>query len=262
MKRLVLLIFFLFFLFCQGVSAATLNIQNAPATINESDEFSVDVSLACSGCSDSYLRGVLYDNGTSYFGYTQDNSGNFSNATGSNCTTFFKISQADLVAGSWSGKIKFKPDPNSSNYKGSGEYSFKVGRYTSSCSSPSVWSNEVVVSIIGPTSTPTSVPSAASSFSPTKSPTPSPTLVLIPKVTSKSVKGASTSVTKAFATLSATPSNLGSNIGKASVLGESQTNKNRLILIITLLLGAVLFIIAAGIIIKKYWREIIEWLNI
>lgn len=266
MKRLVPL-FFLYFLLPQNIFAATLSIQNTPSSVNQSDEFSVDVSLGCSGCADSYLRGVFYDSGTSYFGYTQDNSGNFSNAPGSNCTTFFKIAQSDLVSGSWSGKIKFKPDSSSAYFKGSGEYSFKVGRYTSSCSSPSVWSQEVVIDIVGPTSTPTSAPSATPNFSPTKTPTPylSTASTLTPKTISKAVKSASTVARKDSTASGKNTSNISSpspTVKKQSlVAGESDSNKDRLILTIVLFSGAILFIIAAGILIKKYRSEITQWIN-
>lgn len=270
MKRLVLLIFFLFFLFSQKASAASITIQNTPSTINESDEFSVDVSLNCSGCSDSYLRGVFYESGTSYFGYTQDNIGSFSNAAGSNCTTFYKIAQSDLVSGSWSGKIKFKPDSGSSYYKGSGEYSFKVGRYTSSCTSPSVWSPEILISIIGPSSTPTNALSATPTVSSAKTstPTPSPTIIsskITPKPTAKaSVKSASIAVKK-DATVAGQDNFYRLNITPTVTFGNKKEEipalKNNPSFLITLSVGGILFIIAAGIFIKKYQSEIWEWIN-
>ena len=166
MRKLFFLFFLLLFLSivsANRVFAATLTISNSPAIIDQSQEFRADVSLSCSGCSDSYLRGVFYPSGTSYFGYTQDNNENWSNAPGSNCTTFFKVAQTDLLSGSWSGTLKFKPDISSPYYNGPGEYSFKVGRYTSSCSSPSVWSQEITIAITGPTPTPTPAPTSASS---------------------------------------------------------------------------------------------------
>ncbi len=176
---LCLEIFFIF-LFSFPVFAAALSISNVPSTIDQSQEFEVDVSLSCSGCDDSYLRGVFYPSGTSYFGYTQDNSGSWSNASGSNCTTFLKVAQSDLQAGTWNGKVRVKLDTNNAYYKGPGGYFFKVGRYTSSCGSP-VWSSETTISVTGPTPTPlptatlipTSIP--ANTPTPTKTPTPTPT---------------------------------------------------------------------------------------
>lgn len=179
--RLILLIFTSLIFTPSVLAAQSLSITNIPSTIDRSQEFSINASLVCSGCSDSYLRGVFYPSGTSYFGYTQDNNGNWSNAPGSGCTTYFKIAQSDLQGGSWSGVLKFKPDKDSPYYNGPGEYLFKVGRYTSSCSSPSVWSTETTIAITGPTPTPT--PSPISTPIPTSSPTSVPTVTPRPTST-------------------------------------------------------------------------------
>lgn len=183
-----MLLIFIFFLFPQKklLAAQTITIGSTPSSIDQSQEFSANVSLSCSGCSDSYLRGVFYPTGTSYFGYTQDNSGNWSNSPGSGCLSYFKVAQTDLVGGSWSGTLKFKPDKDSSYYNGPGEYIFKVGRYTASCSSPSVWSNETTIAITGPTPTPTTGSSTSSPAS-TNTPTPTkiPTNTLTPTPTAK-----------------------------------------------------------------------------
>ncbi len=157
----------------------SLTVDNLPVTIDQAQEFKLNINFSCSSCGDSYLRGVFYPSGTSYFGYTQDNNGIWSNAPGSNCTSFFKIAQTDLDYGSsWSGEIKFKPDPQSSYYTGPGEYSFKVGRYSSSCSSP-LWSTEATVAITGPAPTPVSDFTPSTSL-PSHTPTPTPTLTSSP----------------------------------------------------------------------------------
>jgi len=177
MLKILSLIFLLFFFFPQKTLAAELSTGNIPATIEQSQEFEIDINLSCPGCGDSYLRGVFYPSGNKYFGFTQDNLGNWSNAPGTNCTTFYKISKSNLTAeGTWNGKVKFKPDAESSNYSGPGDYLFKVGRYTPSCGSPSVWSSEATIAITGPTPTPspTTTPSSTPITSPTKTPTPKP----------------------------------------------------------------------------------------
>lgn len=48
--------------------------------------------------------------------------------------------------GRWEGKIKVRPDSFDSGFKGTGEYFFKVGRYTASGNGP-VWSNELSIKI-------------------------------------------------------------------------------------------------------------------
>lgn len=190
MKKLVWIIALIVIsFFPKNVLAATqISVSNVPSNIGESTEFDVLVSLVCSSCTtDSYLRGVFYPSGSSYFGYTKDNNGNWSNTSGSNCTSYFKVSLADLLEGSWSGRLTFKPDTESSFYNGSGEYLFKVGRYTPSCGSPT-WSLESTISIIGPTKTPTPLPTSVPTDTPiptktptpTKSPTPLPSKTITP----------------------------------------------------------------------------------
>ena len=161
---LVPFLLFIFFNFQVAYSATqSLSISGTPLTLDQSQEFEINVLLSCPSCStDSYLRGVFYPSGTSYFGYTQDNFGNWSNAAGGSCTTYFKIAQSDLSKdGTWSGKLKFKPDKDNAYFNGPGEYLFKLGRYTPSCSSPSVWSSEATVAITGPSPTPTNSPTGA-----------------------------------------------------------------------------------------------------
>lgn len=170
----------------------SLSIGDTPSTIDQSQEFQVDIDFSCPNCtSDSYLRGVFYPSGSSYFGFTQDNNGNWTNATGGNCTAYFKITQLDLnQEGTWSGKLKVKPDIENSYYIGPGEYLFKVGRYTSSCGSP-LWSVEKTIAVSGPTPTPvptltpTDTPTPKPTPTNTPTPTPKPTLSPTPKPTQK-----------------------------------------------------------------------------
>lgn len=184
LKFLVFIFFVYLFLFYPRFSFAatqSLSVNNAPLTIDQAKEFDVGISFLCPNCGDSYLRAVFYPIGASYFGYTLDNNGNWSNAPGGSCTTYYKVAQADLNKdGTWSGTLKVKPDKDSTYYNGPGEYLFKVGRYTPSCSSPSVWSTETTIAITGPTPTPTpaptNLPATVSSASPTRSPTPAPTV--------------------------------------------------------------------------------------
>lgn len=175
-----------------AVAAQSVTVADVPASVDEAGVLQVSVSVSCAGCGDSYLRGVLYPSGTSYFGYTQDNSGTWSNAPGSGCKTYFAVLQADLSKeGTWSGILRVKPDRESGNYSGPGEYLFKVGRYTASCNSPSSggWSAESIVAITGPTHTPTPiltqtpVPTAIPSPQPTTTATPALTQTPVPTVT-------------------------------------------------------------------------------
>jgi hypothetical protein len=129
------------------------------------------------------LRGVFYPSGTSYFGFTKDNNGTWSNAPGATCISYFKIAQTDLGAGgTWSGTLAIKPDINNAFYNGPGEYLFKVGRYTQSCGSP-LWSTETTIAITGPTPTLTAAPTTTGAPASTSTPTPKLTPTLTPKPT-------------------------------------------------------------------------------
>lgn len=173
-------------------AAMSVSVANVPTSVDQASELTVDVSFSCSNCtSDSYFRSVFYPGGTSYFGYTQNNQGDWINASGSSCTQYFKVASTDLVESSWSGKLKVKLDTASSYYSGPGEYLFKVGRYSAGCGS-ATWSTETTIAVTGPTPTPTSTPTPTPTPTktptptPTKTPTPSPTPMKIPTPTPSS----------------------------------------------------------------------------
>jgi hypothetical protein len=249
-------------LFCPGsIFAATsqsLSINDTPLTIDQSQEFEIGATFICSNCtSDSYLRSVFYPSGSSYFGFTQDNNGNWNNATGGNCTTYFKITQADFSKeGTWSGKLKVKPDIASPYYGGPGEYLFKVGRYTSSCGSP-LWSGEVTVAITGPTPTPTAAP--ANTPTPTNTPTsistPTPKVTVTPtakptlKPASNAAAATSSSIIKTGDVLS--ESSKSAEIKNLKVTPQeikiASDNRNNLLAKLLIFIGIV-FLLACGIV--------------
>jgi len=201
-------------LLCPGsvfaASTQSVSVSNVPLTIDQSQEFDINILLTCPNCGDSYLRAVFYPSGSSYFGYTKDNNGGLTNLSGGNCTSYLKISQSDLsIEGTWSGKLRAKPDIENAYYKGPGEYLFKVGRYTSSCGSP-LWSSETTIAITGPTptlspaptvastSTPAPIDTSTPTFKPTNTPTQKPTPSISPKITlgTKNVLGESSRSSK------------------------------------------------------------------
>lgn len=178
--KLKYLFLFLLLLFItpQNVSAATITISNLPTEINHNQELEINLDFVCSGCGDSYMRGVFYPNGTNYFGYTQNKSGSWV-GTSTDRSVYYLISKDDLIEASWSGKLKVKPDSEDSAFTGTGEYLFKIGRYTSSNDSSADWSNELALKIIGPTPSPTFAPTQTPE--PTKTSTPVPTITSTPK---------------------------------------------------------------------------------
>ena len=160
-----------FFLFPKNVYATiSISATNVPTSVNLDQEFTVDINLACTGCGISYLRGVFFnpESSTSYSGFTQNNSGDWINLSGSP-SSYFKID-----SGSFSGQMKFKFD----SIKPAGNYFFKVGRYTPSGSSFSQNSENISITVIDPSPTPSSTPtqspteSPAATVTPTSTPTP------------------------------------------------------------------------------------------
>lgn len=249
---LILLLSSLFFFPQKSFAATSISVSGTPSTLDYQTDFTANISLNCAGCSDSYLRGVFYPSGTSYFGFTQDNLGNWNNSPAASCTSYFKVAQADLLSGTWSGTLKFKPDSDSSYYNGPGEYLFKVGRYTASCGSPT-WSGEVTIAITGPTPTPSSSTSTSSS----PSPSPSPSLNTSPKpsvgyqISSKSASVAGTA--KLPKLLPSTK--VQKKITSEGVLG-SQTDRVPIYLGI---IGLIFLIIASTILFKEKIRSIFHF---
>jgi len=199
-----------------AASTQTLLVSDVPTTLDENGEAEITINFSCPSCStDSYVRGVFYPSGTSYFGYTQNNEGTWTNAPGGSCTQYYKVLQTDLSKeGTWSGRLKFRPDRENSYYNGPGEYLFKVGRYTPSCSSASVWSSETTIAITGPTHTPTPEPS------PTAAPTNTPN----PTSTNTPVVPTPTSTIKPSPTPTETEMPLPTDVFIPDILGEQSVS--------------------------------------
>lgn len=198
------IVIFLFLVFPVKIYAYSIVVSGLSETIDQSAETQVDVVLTCSGCGDSYLRGVFYPGNTNYFGFTQNNTGDWIGLD-SDRTKYFKVAKTDLTDASWSGKIKIKPDTSDQSYTGPGEYLFKIGRYTSGTDASADWSNELAIKITGPTPTPspTAVPTQAPSPTPTLTPVKTPTPTPTPVKTLKPTPGS---------TLTPTPQVLGADV--------------------------------------------------
>jgi len=226
-------IVFAFFLFLPFSVCAviSISIQNAPTTLEQSEEKSIDILFSCPGCSsDSYLRGVFYPSGTKYFGYTKNNDGSWINASGSNCTQYFKLTSSDFSEGSWSGQLKVKIDTASEYYSGPGEYAFKIGRYTSSCGS--TWSDEKVISVSGPSVTPSPSPTSSPTITPTNAPTPTrtPTPTVTPKKTpTVTVKSTPTELFRPSISVDANVNaDTGEVLGEEHLIASSSSSSNSL----------------------------------
>lgn len=187
-------------------SSSSFTISGAPSSIDSDKSFSVNVVLNLFDNPNTkfYLKGAFKKaDSSNYFGLTKVGSSWVEN--GAEYQNQFSLTTDS--SGSWSGSLDIEPDVMDSGYGGSGDYIFKVGRYTSSGSGP-IWSSEVTIHInakaVGDTSSnsdspkttsttkttqtyskDTSLPEvvyslenyrkiSSSSASPTPSPTPSP----------------------------------------------------------------------------------------
>lgn len=228
-------------------STSSFTISDTLSQINSTDSFevSVDLKLANSPNATFYLKGAFVKDGsTNYFGYTD-----VEGAWVKNSASFSSQKQITTdSSGVWSGSLKVKVDSEDSGYQGSGEYIFKVGRYTESGSGPT-WSNEVNISIIDQATPEPSTAQGNSSTVVIKSPIPSPSIVTtLPKPTSNLSSSLNKSQTKDLQ--SGTESSVSGVATFSSQLTSEQpkmeVNSSKWVYlgggIITLLLGIGLFI--------------------
>lgn len=187
-----------FFLSSRQVFAVSVNVSNVPASVSENQEFTVSVSVTgAASNTNNYLRGAFYSDTapSSYFGYTFNHLGTWYNGTPSPIDPHQFLEIQIGSDGSWSGEVRVKPDTSSNYFEGSGNYYFKVGRYTANGTSVSPWSNSNLLAINAPTPTPTPtltptpVPTNTPTYTPTPAstktpaPTPKPTSTPIPTKT-------------------------------------------------------------------------------
>ena len=154
-------------------SSTLFTISNTPSQINSDQSFSakVNLSLPSNPSSPFYLKGAFKKSDSSnYFGLTKVSNSWVKN--GSGYSDQFKITTDS--SGNWSGNLEVQPDSEDSGFTGSGDYTFKIGRYNSSGSGPT-WGNETTINItaVNIDQGGTETINASSENSPTQS-TPSP----------------------------------------------------------------------------------------
>lgn len=123
-------------------------ISNNPNVINFDEPFKVAVNLTMPNNANTvyYLKGAFKQvDATRYLGLTKVNSDWIE--YGDDSSSQYKITTDS--SGNWSGEIEVMPDSDDKDYKGSGDYVFKVGRYTSGGSGPT-WSNDFTLTIKEP----------------------------------------------------------------------------------------------------------------
>lgn len=151
--------------------SSSFSISNTLSQVNSNQSFTLSVILSLPGSPDStfYLKGAFKKaDSSNYFGLTRVSGSWIKN--GSTYSNQYPITTDS--SGNWSGNLEVQPDSEDSGFTGSGDYIFKVGRYTSTGSGPT-WSNESTINIVpvessdqGNTSVENSPPTTSPSSSP------------------------------------------------------------------------------------------------
>lgn len=121
-------------------------ISQVPLKIDSGQSFSVSANLSLPNNQNTkfYLKGAFKKaDSSNYFGYTKVLGAWIKNGT--SYSLQYPITTDS--SGSWRGSLELQVDGEDSGFTGSGDYIFKVGRYTQSGSGPT-WSNEVTINII------------------------------------------------------------------------------------------------------------------
>lgn len=125
-------------------STSSFTISNVPSQIDSTETFSVSVNLSLpnSPTTTFYLKGAFKKaDSSNYFGLIKVSGSWIKN----NKTYSDQYKLTTDSSGSWTGNLEIQPDILDSGYEGSGDYIFKVGKYTESGSL--TWSNEVTIKI-------------------------------------------------------------------------------------------------------------------
>mgnify|MGYP001558583145 CR=1 FL=1 len=128
-------------------SQSSFMISGLPPEITSDQTLSVKIDLKLPNNPNSkfYLKGAFKkSDGSNYFGLTKVSGSWVKN--GSSYSSQYPIT-TDAI-GAWSGNLEIKVDDEDSGFSGTGDYIFKVGRYSTSGSGPN-WSNELNLKING-----------------------------------------------------------------------------------------------------------------
>lgn len=166
----------LFFLLCASPTLAlTVNFSIDPQNVNRDSEFEANIELIDAPKTSTYFLQIAltHPENPAYFGYTQNNKNEWHSYSEA-YNTFFQIDTGE--EGSWSGKIRGKPDLEDKDFKGAGDYTVKIGRFTSTGKTRYWHENNQILKI-------DFIPTPASTPQPSSTPIPAPTAK--PTATSK-----------------------------------------------------------------------------
>jgi hypothetical protein len=193
---LIIVILGILTLFSAKVLKASISFTIANPVVNSQDEIQVDATISgliSQSCLNGrcYLQGVLQKiDGANYFGFTQNNSGDWYEYDSSPVIEFLLSTYYffEPVAGSWWGPITVKNNIADAAYLGPGEYLLKLKRFSGKAVSSAGDSNTLTVKLTKtpvptPTPFPSPTPDPTATPAPTKTPTPIPTKTPTPAPT-------------------------------------------------------------------------------
>jgi len=177
------------------VYASEITMQATKTSLASADEeFQVNLSLTVNNADNKtyYLRGVFEQTGSeNYCGYTWNGRNWFSGPYSSNdgWKSFLPVT---VISSTWSGELKARINTSDSGCRVSGNYFFKIQRFTESGSASFDTQNELNLSIIIPTVTPTPEPTVKPTHTPSSTQTPYPNPTSTPKSYPSQVNPSST----------------------------------------------------------------------
>ncbi|MFC1646923.1 hypothetical protein ACFL1A_01435 [Patescibacteria group bacterium] len=224
------------FLYSKLALAADISIDSEISQLSSpDDEFvaNINININTADGTQYYLRGVFFVIGTTnYCGYTWSGTDWYKGpiTSGEGWKNFLPIT---INESSWSGQLKAKVDTDDSGCKETGEYIFKVQRYTTSGSGSFDNQPEKKVSVVIPTSTPTPTNTPKPTSTPTNTQTPQSESSVTPRGASqpRSIVKVNTKPTFAISpTRKVTFSTGSSFIGSKSsnILGASALNNEKI----------------------------------
>lgn len=271
-KSIGFILLLLFFLVTTGkANAATITYAESPQaaffTPNDEVSFKIKLSINTSNDTNYYLRGVFYKKDTNkYCGYTWNNSVFFKGPYSTN-EGWKQFLKATIKDDAWEGEVKTKIDNEDAGCKESGEYGFKIQRFTESGSASFDTQDEKILTFAIPTPLPSQSP--IPSVLPTAKSTKAPTNTLTKATSAPSVKPSTTITPTIKSSIVATPS---STAKSAQILGineernsptpsinlpdEKEKKTGSLVGKIVIIVGSMLLATSCGILMyKRYLKE-------
>lgn len=262
MKALLFLSVFIsfYFYFLEASNAAGLTLSSNQSSINSNDEFNVNINFFISSPNGTtyYLRGAFYQTVGNYCGFTWNGS-NWYNGPYSVNNSWQQLLPITVNQGSWSGQLKTRMDTSDGNCQTSGNYYFKVQRYTAGGSSS--FDEQNALSLVASIPTPTPIPTSTPTLKPSDTPIPTstPTTVKTPtptvfKQTSPTIKITSDVLSESTKASGIKPTDK----KKIDNLIESQSIDRNFLPKMLIIIGIVIILACAIVIFYPFVKEFIK----